>query len=129
MNFGDAWKDVLGECTKETAFAMLDYFYSQGGNFIDTAINYQFGESERWIGEWMEKHNRREEMVIATKFTGGQYLHKGNSVIQSNFSGNGSKNILSSFKHSLKNLKTDYIDLVSTPPRGCLGLRDMSADD
>lgn len=32
MNFGDAWKSSLGECTKETAFSMLDYFYSQGGN-------------------------------------------------------------------------------------------------
>jgi len=32
MNFGDAWKEVLGECNKETSFAMLDKFYSQGGN-------------------------------------------------------------------------------------------------
>lgn len=32
MNFGDAWKDFMGECNKETAFAMLDYFYEQGGN-------------------------------------------------------------------------------------------------
>jgi hypothetical protein len=32
MNFGDVWKDVLGECNKEQSFTMLDYFYSQGGN-------------------------------------------------------------------------------------------------
>lgn len=63
MNFGDAWKDALGECTKETSFAMLDYFYSQGGNFIDTAVNYQFGESEQWIGEWMEARGKRDEMA------------------------------------------------------------------
>ncbi|KAB8249353.1 hypothetical protein BDV35DRAFT_378228 [Aspergillus flavus] len=25
MNFGDAWKDSLGECPKETAFTILDY--------------------------------------------------------------------------------------------------------
>ncbi|RMZ44707.1 norsolorinic acid reductase [Aspergillus flavus] len=25
MNFGDAWKDSLGECPKETAFTTLDY--------------------------------------------------------------------------------------------------------
>ena len=36
MNFGDAWKGFLGECSKETAWEMLDYFYDQGGNFIDT---------------------------------------------------------------------------------------------
>ncbi len=29
-------KDWLGECSKETSFAMMDYFYDQGGNFIDT---------------------------------------------------------------------------------------------
>lgn len=37
MNFGNAWKGIMGECSKETAFEMLDYFYEQGGNFIDTS--------------------------------------------------------------------------------------------
>lgn len=36
MNFGEAWKNLMGECTQENAFAMMDYFYEQGGNFIDT---------------------------------------------------------------------------------------------
>ena len=36
MNFGNALKDYFGECSKETAFEILDYFYEQGGNFIDT---------------------------------------------------------------------------------------------
>ena len=76
MNFGEAWKASLGECSKETVFAMLDYFYEQGGNFIDTAVNYQFGESEQWIGEWMEKRYVRDEMVLATKFTGMQITEK-----------------------------------------------------
>ena len=38
MNFGESNKERLGECSKETAFAMLDYFYDQGGNFIDTYV-------------------------------------------------------------------------------------------
>ena len=38
MNFGNAWKSMMGECSKETAFDMLDYFYEQGGNFIDTSV-------------------------------------------------------------------------------------------
>jgi len=46
---------------------MLDFFYESGGNFIDTANNYQTEESETWIGEWMEKRGVRDEMVIATK--------------------------------------------------------------
>ncbi len=28
----------MGECSKETAFEILDYFYDQGGNFIDTSV-------------------------------------------------------------------------------------------
>ena len=36
MSFGDAWKGVLGECGKQQSFAILDYYYDHGGNFIDT---------------------------------------------------------------------------------------------
>lgn len=39
MNFGDAWKGFMGECSKETSFALLDYFYENGGNFIDTSVS------------------------------------------------------------------------------------------
>src|ERR1700735_5554347 len=53
MNFGDAWKGRMGECNKDTAFEILVYFISQGGNFIDTANPYQNEESETWLGEWM----------------------------------------------------------------------------
>lgn len=28
----------MGECSKETAFEMMDYFYEHGGNFIDTYV-------------------------------------------------------------------------------------------
>jgi len=38
MNFGNAWKESMGECSKETAFELMDYFYDQGGNFIDTCV-------------------------------------------------------------------------------------------
>ncbi|ORY14950.1 norsolorinic acid reductase [Clohesyomyces aquaticus] len=110
MNFGDNWKDILGECSKETAFSILDYFYEQGGNFIDTAVNYQFNQSEQWIGEWIEGRGNRDEMVIATKFSGSQTSHiKG--VIQSNFAGNSAKNIHTSIERSLKQLRTSYIDI------------------
>lgn len=42
MNFGDAWKDYLGECSKETVFEMLDFFYENGGNFLDTGVCRRF---------------------------------------------------------------------------------------
>ena len=82
MNFANAWKDFLGECSKEIAFEMLDYFYEQGGNLIDTAGAYQRGESEQWIGEWMEKRGRRDEMVVATKYSFGLLYSSSTTAIQ-----------------------------------------------
>jgi hypothetical protein len=35
MNLGTAWKQFMGGVEKEEAFKLLDYFYDQGGNFID----------------------------------------------------------------------------------------------
>ncbi|KAL8827539.1 MAG: hypothetical protein Q9170_006981 [Blastenia crenularia] len=113
MNFGNAWKDFMGECSKETAWEMLDYFYEMGGNFIDTASNYQAEESEQWLGEWMEERGRRDEMVVATKYCGPWKMHAGTShLIQSNFGGGASKNLHVCVEASLKKLKTSYIDLL-----------------
>lgn len=36
MNFGSAWRERLGDCTKDQAFEILDKFYELGGNFLDT---------------------------------------------------------------------------------------------
>ncbi|KAF1832216.1 Aldo/keto reductase [Decorospora gaudefroyi] len=115
MNFGEAWKASLGECTKETAFQMLDYFYAQGGNFLDTAVNYQYGESEQWIGEWMEERGVRDEMVLATKFTGMQITERekeGGARCKSNYGGNSTKNLFTSVERSLKTLRASYIDIL-----------------
>ncbi|KAL8871231.1 MAG: hypothetical protein Q9174_002899 [Haloplaca sp. 1 TL-2023] len=114
MNFGNAWKDFMGECSKNTAFEMLDYFYDQGGNFIDTASNYQAEESEQWLGEWMDARGTRDEMVIATKYCGNWQMHdKGKHRIQSNFGAAATKNLHVCVEASLRKLRTSYIDLVS----------------
>lgn len=62
MNFGDAWKENMGACDKTTTNQILDFFYDQGGNFIDTSSNYQFEESEIWLGEWMKRRGIRDQM-------------------------------------------------------------------
>ena len=68
MSIGEKWGPLgMGEMTKEQSFKLLDAFYAAGGNFIDTANNYQDGESEEFIGEWMEARGLRDQMVIATK--------------------------------------------------------------
>lgn len=113
MNFGDAWKDYMGACDKETTEKILDFFYDQGGNFIDTANNYQAEESEAWIGEWMKKRGVRDQMVIATKYTTNFRTGHGDSEIMANSTGNGTKSLHTSVTASLRKLQTDYIDLVS----------------
>ena len=68
MSIGDKWEKLgMGAMNKESSFALLDAFYDAGGNFIDTANNYQDESSEEFIGEWMEKRGIRDQMVIATK--------------------------------------------------------------
>ncbi|KAL8982680.1 MAG: hypothetical protein Q9205_002885 [Flavoplaca limonia] len=111
MNFGDAWKQFMGECSKETVFSILDYFHSSGGNFVDTSNNYQHEQSETWIGEWMASRKVRDEMVVATKFTTGVGFREGASIKVNN-QGNHSKSLKVSLNASLRKLQTDYIDLL-----------------
>ena len=68
MSIGDKWADFgMGAMDKETSFKLLDEFYASGGNFIDTANNYQDESSETFIGEWMETRGVRDQMVVAIK--------------------------------------------------------------
>lgn len=64
MSIGEAWKGFMGSMDKEQSFKLLDAFYEAGGNFIDTANNYQDEESEAWIGEWMKERGNRDHMVM-----------------------------------------------------------------
>ncbi|KAH8812292.1 norsolorinic acid reductase [Xylogone sp. PMI_703] len=113
MGFGDAWKAMMGECSKETAFEILDLFHSKGGNFLDTAINYQNGDSETWIGEWMASRDVRDQMVIATKYSTNFQAHMHSEKrINSNFGGNSTKSLHVSVETSLKRLQTSYIDIL-----------------
>ncbi|KJZ79223.1 Norsolorinic acid reductase [Hirsutella minnesotensis 3608] len=112
MNFGTAWQNWMGPCDQATTEGILDFFFEQGGNFIDAANNYQFEESEKWIGEWMKKRGNRDQMVIATKFTTNFRAGPNHPDIMANFTGNGSKSLHTSVNASLKKLQTDYIDLL-----------------
>lgn len=111
MTFGDSHSERYGVCPKDEAFAIMDHFYSEGGNFIDTANIYRDGESEEWVGEWMVSRRNRDEIVLATKFTSGWMAHKPEHL-QSNYIGTGSKSMKLSVEASLKKLQTTYIDLL-----------------
>jgi aryl-alcohol dehydrogenase-like predicted oxidoreductase len=112
MNFGDAWTQLMGKCDKKTVFEILDYFYDQGGNFIDTANNYQNEESETWIGEWLTERKNRHDIVLATKFTTTFPDPATRPRQAANYAGNSTKSLRVSVEASLKKLQTDYIDLL-----------------
>jgi aryl-alcohol dehydrogenase-like predicted oxidoreductase len=75
------------------------------------ANNYQNGESEAIIGEWMKTRDNREEIILATKYTSPWRLAEQDTRIQSNFGGNNKKSLTVAIEASLKNLQTSYIDL------------------
>ncbi len=54
-----------GEVREEQAAAVLEAYFEEGGNFIDTARSY--GESERRIGAALKRNKNRGGLVIATK--------------------------------------------------------------
>jgi aryl-alcohol dehydrogenase-like predicted oxidoreductase len=112
MSFGDAWTKIMGSMDKEATFNLLNAFFDAGGNFIDTANNYQNEQSEAWLGEWMQKRGNRDQIVLATKFTSDYRSYavgKGNGP---NFAGNHKKGLHMSARDSLKKLQTDYIDIM-----------------
>jgi aryl-alcohol dehydrogenase-like predicted oxidoreductase len=67
MSVGEAWKEFMGSMDKEQAFKLLDAFVEAGGNFIDTANNYQNDDSEKWLGEWMKERKNRDQIVLASE--------------------------------------------------------------
>jgi aryl-alcohol dehydrogenase-like predicted oxidoreductase len=83
---------------------ILDGYAEAGGNFIDTADVYQFGQSERLIGEFVGAE--RDHFVIATKYTNGASADAGISVV-----GNSRKTMIQAVEASLERLGTDRVDL------------------
>lgn len=102
MTFGETW-GTMG-ASREVCRAIFDRFAERGGNFIDTASNYQGGESEKMTGEFIRAD--RDRFVLATKYTLAQRTGDPNGW------GNHRKNMVSSVEASLKRLGTDRIDLL-----------------
>src|ERR1700742_5221708 len=63
-NFGTRWGHGADPDESRRIF---EAYADAGGNFIDTANGYQFGQSEEILGELLA--GRREDFVLATKFT------------------------------------------------------------
>jgi aryl-alcohol dehydrogenase-like predicted oxidoreductase len=84
---------------------ILDRFAEAGGNFLDTANFYTAGSSERFIGNWLQSHDR-QAFVVASKYT----LFE--NTKHPNASGNSRKSMMYTVEQSLKRLKTDYLDVL-----------------
>ncbi|WP_417070564.1 aldo/keto reductase [Niveibacterium terrae] len=100
-NFGTGWGYGADP---DVAEAVFNAYAEAGGNFIDTADIYQFGQSEELLGTLLQ--GRREDFVLATKFTNGATPNPNRLV-----TGNSRKALTASVEASLKRLKTDRIDL------------------
>ncbi len=105
MGFGDAstgqhsW--TLGEAESRE---IIRYGLENGINFYDTAIAYQHGSSERYVGKALRDMAKRDDVVVATKF-----LPRTQQQISDGLSGQHA--IAQSLDQSLQNLGMDYIDL------------------
>lgn len=75
-----------------------------GINFYDTAIAYQAGTSEEYLGKTIREYAKRDEVVIATKF-----LPRSQEEIANGIS--GKEHVHSSLDASLSHLGMDYVDL------------------
>ncbi|KAF8908582.1 Aldo/keto reductase [Gymnopilus junonius] len=113
MSIGDKWAEIgMGSMDKESSFKLLDAYFDNGGNFIDTANNYQDETSELFIGEWAEKRGIRDQLFIATKYTSNFKRGNNNIAQKVHYTGNSIKSLHISVEASLKKLRTSYIDLL-----------------
>ena len=101
-NFGKGWG--YGS-DREEAQKIYASYREAGGNLIDTADQYQFGQSETMLGDFIA--SERDDVVLATKFSLGDSPDSG---LQR--TGNSRKAMLQSVEASLRRLKTDRIDLL-----------------
>ncbi len=97
------------QCDQDTSFAIMDKAAEYGVNFLDTADVYPVppspdtaGTTEEIVGAWLQ--GQRDRFVLATKCRMRVgYGH--------NDEGLSRRHIMLAVEHSLRRLKTDYIDL------------------
>ena len=105
MGFGDA-KNGQHSWTLDEAQSreIIRHGLDLGINFFDTAIAYQSGTSEQYLGRALRDFARRDEVVVATKF-----LPRTQEEIENGVSAR--QHIERMLHTSLKNLGLAYVDL------------------
>jgi aryl-alcohol dehydrogenase-like predicted oxidoreductase len=90
----------------ERTRAVVDAAIDVGITLLDTADTYSIGKSEEFLGEALA--GRRDQVVLATKF-GSQGSDMGYGAAAG--AKGGRSYIRRAVEHSLRRLRTDYIDL------------------
>lgn len=102
MGFGDAARGQHSwTIDEEHSREIIKRGLELGVNFYDTAIAYQSGTSEQYVGRAIRDFAKREDVVIATKF-----LPRTPEEIEQGIS--GQQHIENMIDTSLKNLGMDY---------------------
>ena len=105
MGFGDANNGQHSwTLDEEHSREIIKHALDSGINFFDTAIGYQNGTSEEYVGRALRDFARREDVVVATKF-----LPRTPDEIAEGVS--GQKHVETMIDLSLKHLGMDYVDL------------------
>lgn len=105
MGFGDLGRGQHSwTLDEEHSREIIKHGLELGVNFYDTAIAYQNGTSEQYLGRAVGDYAKREDVVIATKF-----LPRTNEEIAAGIS--AQQHIENMLNKSLENLGMEYVDL------------------
>lgn len=105
MGFGEAGKGQHSwTIDEQESRRIIKRGLELGVNFFDTAIGYQGGTSEQFLGRALRDYAGREDVVVATKFPPRtqEEIEKGIT---------GKQHIGRMLDRSLQNLGMDYVDL------------------
>ncbi len=105
MGFGDAGNGQHSwTLDEEHSREIIKHGLEMGVNFFDTAIAYQGGTSEQYLGRALRDFAKRDEVVVATKF-----LPRTQDEREAGIS--AQQHIMQMIDKSLHNLGMDYVDL------------------
>ena len=105
MGFGDAQKGMHSwTLPEDKSREIIKYALDNGINFFDTAMVYQGGTSEEFLGRAIKDFAKREDVVIATKFSPRTQKEIDDGIT-------GQQHVRKCLEASLKRLGMDYVDL------------------
>jgi len=104
--------------TEAEAHAQLDYATERGINLIDVAEMYPVppkaetqGLSERYLGTWLKKSGKRDQLLIATKATGPARKPHNPRHVRGGINNFDRKGLTEALNGSLDRLQLDHVDL------------------